>query len=64
MQYLSPEQVAERYQLSPGTLKEWRYRGVGPKFVRLGKHVRYPATALAEFEAEREREREAAARAR
>jgi predicted site-specific integrase-resolvase len=62
MQYLSPEQVAERYQLSPGTLKEWRYKGVGPKYVRLGKYVRYPATALERWEAEREQE--AAGRAR
>jgi helix-turn-helix protein len=62
MQYLSPAQLADRYQLSPGTLKEWRYKGVGPKYVRLGKHVRYPATMLAEWEAEREQE--AAGRAR
>jgi predicted DNA-binding transcriptional regulator AlpA len=59
MEYLSPEQVAERFQLSPHTLKEWRYKGVGPKYVRLGKHVRYPAAALEAWEAERARAQEA-----
>jgi predicted site-specific integrase-resolvase len=60
--YFTPDQVAERYQVSEATLKEWRYKGTGPEYVRLGRHVRYPATALERFEAERERE--AAARAR
>ena len=62
MVYFTPDQVAERYQVSEATLKEWRYKGTGPEYVRLGRHVRYPATALQQFEAERERE--AAARAR
>jgi Helix-turn-helix domain len=60
MTYLTPEQVAERYQLSPDTLKEWRYKRVGPKFVHLGKRVRYPLPALEAWEAEQQREQEAA----
>jgi excisionase family DNA binding protein len=60
--YLTPDQVAERYQVSEATLKEWRYKGVGPRYMRLGRHVRYPATSLEEWE--RQREQEAGARAR
>jgi excisionase family DNA binding protein len=60
--YLTPDQVADRYQVSEATLKEWRYKGTGPEYVRLGRHVRYPATALERWEAEREQE--ALARAR
>jgi excisionase family DNA binding protein len=58
--YFTPDQVAERYQVSEATLKEWRYKGTGPEYVRLGRHVRYPATALKRWE----KGREAAAGAR
>lgn len=33
--------AAQYLGVSEGTLKEWRYRGKGPLFVRVGKHVRY-----------------------
>jgi excisionase family DNA binding protein len=54
--YFTPDQVAERYQVSEATLKEWRYKGTGPEYVRLGRHVRYPAKALEEWERQREQE--------
>ena len=60
MVYLTPDQVAEHYQVSEATLKEWRYKGTGPEYVRLGRHVRYPAKALEQWE----RDRETLARAR
>lgn len=62
MVYFTPDQVAERYQVSEATLKEWRYKGTGPAYVRLGRHVRYPAKDIEEWE--RQREQESAARAR
>ena len=41
--------AAERLA-SLGTLADWRYRGVGPRFVKLGtKLVRYPRRAVAEW---------------
>jgi predicted site-specific integrase-resolvase len=54
MIYLTPEQVAQRYQVSPDTLKEWRYKGTGPTFLRLGKRVRYREVDLEVWERERE----------
>jgi excisionase family DNA binding protein len=24
-----------------GTLRQWRYLGIGPPYVRLGRHIRY-----------------------
>lgn len=54
MVYLTPDQVAERYQVSEATLKEWRYKGTGPEYVRLGRHVRYPAKALEQWERDQE----------
>ena len=38
---LTPEQVAEMLQVHPGTLENWRVRGEGPPFVKLGNLVRY-----------------------
>jgi predicted site-specific integrase-resolvase len=62
MSFLTPDQVAERYQISPDSLKEWRYKGRGPKFLRIGKRVRYREADLLRWE--QEQEQEAAARAR
>jgi predicted site-specific integrase-resolvase len=60
MTFLTPDQVAERYQVSLDTLKEWRYRRRGPEFLRIGKRVRYREADLLRWE----QEQEAAARAR
>jgi predicted site-specific integrase-resolvase len=60
MPFLTPDQVAERYQVSLDTLKEWRYRRRGPEFLRIGKRVRYREADLLRWE----REQEVAARAR
>jgi hypothetical protein len=48
--------------VSEATLKEWRYKGTGLEYVRLGRHVRYPAKALEEWERQREQESLAGAR--
>lgn len=34
---------------TPLTVREWRKRGSGPKYVRLGKRYFYPMTAVREF---------------
>ena len=60
MTFLTPDQVAERYQVSLDTLKEWRYRRRGPEFLRIGKRVRYREADLLRWE----QEQEAAARGR
>jgi len=39
---LTPSAVAQRLSLHEGTLNNWRSRGYGPRFVRLGRRVRYP----------------------
>jgi len=49
---LTPEQVAEWFQTSPRTLANDRYLGRGPRFVKIGKAVRYArADCLAYLEA-------------
>jgi hypothetical protein len=38
--------VEEITGLRVGTLQAWRYTNRGPRFVKLGRCVRYPAEAL------------------
>jgi hypothetical protein len=33
--------LSEMLGIPPGTLANWRYQGTGPRFYRVGRHVRY-----------------------
>jgi excisionase family DNA binding protein len=46
---LTETQVAEQLGLSVATLRAWRHRGRGPRFLRLGRAVRYLPADLEEF---------------
>lgn len=39
--YMDTDQVAEMLGVSPRTLEDWRYRGGGPPYCKLGRSVRY-----------------------
>jgi predicted DNA-binding transcriptional regulator AlpA len=49
---LTPALVAQRFGLHTGTLNNWRSRGFGPSYVRLGRRVRYPEREVARWLAE------------
>ena len=51
---LDTEAVARNYGLAPVTLRKWRMNGVGPRFVRLGRAIRYRKSAVDDFLASRE----------
>ena len=38
---VSVEQVAEHLGVPVKTLYQWRYKGVGPRPLRVGRHLRY-----------------------
>lgn len=38
---LTPDELAAKLHTKPAQLAQWRYRGLGPKFIKLGKAVRY-----------------------
>ena len=38
---VTPEQAAEFLNMFSGTLRDWRKKGIGPRFVRWGGRVRY-----------------------
>jgi excisionase family DNA binding protein len=60
--YLSPTQVADRLGVPVATIHQWRWKGTGPAWIRIGRHLRISEAALERWVAERERE--AASRAR
>ena len=46
---LTETEVADQLGLSVATLRAWRHRGRGPRFLRLGRAVRYLASDLDAF---------------
>jgi predicted DNA-binding transcriptional regulator AlpA len=45
-QYLTPDDLAAMWQVSPGTIANWRTNKRGPEFVRIGGLVRYSPEAV------------------
>jgi|SRR5215467_3240730 hypothetical protein len=48
--YLLPEDVAERWHLSPRTLANWRSSGDGPRYLKVGRSVLYSLKEIEAFE--------------
>lgn len=42
--------AAERLSLKPGTLEVWRVQGKGPRYIKIGRLVRYDDDDLQAFE--------------
>jgi predicted DNA-binding transcriptional regulator AlpA len=40
-QHLSPEDLAKREGVPIGTVYQWNSRGTGPRYMSIGRHVRY-----------------------
>jgi len=49
---LKTEEVARELEVSPATLRQWRHRGCGPAFLRLGRAIRYDARDVQAFAAQ------------
>jgi hypothetical protein len=51
-QFLTPEEVSERYRgrITVGTLRNWRSMRIGPCYVKHGRVILYPVSALDEFD--------------
>ena len=46
---MNETEAADRLGLSVATLRAWRHRGKGPRFVRFGRAVRYLRGDLGDF---------------
>lgn len=51
---LTPDEVAEILGVPKATLYRWRYHREGPESMRIGRHLRYRASAVEAFISERE----------
>ena len=47
---LTPKETADRLRTSVGTLSNWRVRGEGPRFIKMGRKVLYPLVEIEAFE--------------
>jgi predicted DNA-binding transcriptional regulator AlpA len=56
VRHLTQVQVADRWQMSVRTLERWRWRGQGPRFMKLGGRVAYRLEDIEAFELEQLRE--------
>lgn len=52
--FLTSRELAARWSQSLRTIEGWRYRGVGPSYIRLGGQVRYRLAVILAYEAARE----------
>lgn len=48
--HLNEKELAERWFMSHRTLQRWRMDGHGPTYLKLGKRVSYPVSAILEYE--------------
>ena len=48
---LAQDDLATRWRMSPRTLEQWRWRGVGPRYLKIGGRVIYPETEVEAHEA-------------
>jgi hypothetical protein len=46
VQWLTPDDLARAWRLSPGTIANWRTNRKGPEFVRIGGLARYHPAAV------------------
>jgi excisionase family DNA binding protein len=46
---MTEQEAARRLTVSVKTLQAWRVRGGGPRFVKVGRLVRYTEAAIEEF---------------
>ena len=53
--HLSPADLAAREGVPLATVYDWNSKGVGPRYFRAGRHVRYRISDVESWEREQER---------
>ena len=48
--HLTPEALAERMGVPLKTVYGWNHKGTGPRYIRVGKHVRYKLADVVAWE--------------
>lgn len=50
--WLTRQEVADRLRVPVKTLAEWASKGTGPRYAKIGRHVRYRLSDVIKWEAE------------
>lgn len=58
-EYATAAELAQRWHMTPAALAQQRYTGTGPKYLKVGRRVRYRWADILAFEAENVHERTA-----
>jgi hypothetical protein len=53
--HLNQIELARRWRISPRTLERWRWRKMGPRYIKIGGRVVYRLADIEAFEAEQAR---------
>ncbi|MEU0038795.1 helix-turn-helix domain-containing protein [Streptomyces sp. NPDC048448] len=59
--YLTPDDIAEMFEVPKETVYQWRKKRTGPPGFRIGKHLRYDPTDVRAYVAQRKNSDQAAA---
>jgi hypothetical protein len=49
-EYLTTDEMAERYRTVPSVIRYWRHSGYGPEGIKVGKRVLYPREQVEAFD--------------
>ena len=49
--FMCQKALAKRWDISVKTLEQWRWKGIGPRFLKIGNRVRYDLAEIERFEA-------------
>ena len=49
-EYFTTKELAKRWNLSPSTIEQWRWLGIGPFFNKFGRKVSYSREEVEKFE--------------
>ena len=52
----TPKALANRWNVTPQTLSQWRWNGRGPLFIKMGKGVLYRLRDIEQFEDQQTRQ--------
>ena len=50
--HIKPTQLARRWRINPRTLQNWRCRGSGPPYLKIGGQILYRQEDVERYEAE------------
>lgn len=56
--WLTRQEVADRLRVPVKTLAEWASKGTGPRYAKIGRHVRYRLSDVTKWEAEQFKEKD------